>query len=230
MSAFYTSSQTVATSKAQVGSGPLLQTSLDGTDGTLKVVDVPLGAAAASGPLCAANWFSGGAVAIQGMYAFDTATPAVDVINAGVLGSVVADWANTASPHSYLNAIKSIAPDLTIIMPRINDMNAGTSISAFSASLSAIVTEAKKYGDVHLVNAAAVNNGASGVATAAVSDTYTAAIKQVASSMSLPQITDLEASLGPWSSGSYYDNLHPLKAQHALMGQKVANDVLALIA
>lgn len=226
---FLFQSPTVATFNTQVGSGPVSVASPDGSDGALNVITASLSGAAAPSQGCAAGWKSGGAVAIQGFYAYDSASPAVDVINAGISGSVAADWAATNTAHAYLNGIKALAPDLTIIMARINDMDAGTDLTAFSASLSAVVTEAAKYGDVLLVNDAAVNNGASGVASKAVSDTYTAAIKQVASLKGLPPVTDLEASLGVWNVTDYYDSLHPLKAKHILMGQKIASDVLSYI-
>ncbi len=62
-----------------------------------------------------------------------------------------------------------------------------------------------------------------------VRDTYTAAISSVASAAGLPPITDLEVAFGAWSSGAYYDALHPLKARYAAMGQKVAADVMGYI-
>jgi hypothetical protein len=169
---------------------------------------------------------NGEVLVLQGLMAYDSQTPALDIINASVRGSGVQDWANTASPHSYLNSFATIDADLTIIVPPINDLVGGTALSTFQASLDAVVAKAKQYGDVLLGNAASIRiGGPNNRPSQATRDTYTAAMEAVRVKYGLPPIMDFQ-TLGPWDAALYRDDLHQLRARSQAMGQYAAATLL----
>lgn len=69
-------------------------------------------------------------------------------------GSKVSDYATLTSPYLGCGFLDLIQPDLTVVSEIINDINAGTTASAYNASLSTIASKAALYGDVVLMTSA----------------------------------------------------------------------------
>lgn len=92
------------------------------------------------------------ALAIRSWRPFNTALPAIDILNHASRGAKSADQASSsASNWNNLDALKYDAPDLTVINLGLNDMNTGVSADAYRASLLTIITAAKISGDVLLL-------------------------------------------------------------------------------
>jgi hypothetical protein len=168
----------------------------------------------------------GSVVVLQGAYMYNSTIPAVDIINAGIRGSGITDWINNAYSHSTLACLAAVDPDITFIMPPINDLLGGTSVADFKAKLQILITEAMKYGDVVLINAAAIRVGGPNNRPAqSARDAFTAAMNELIVTNNLTPLIDLEALLGAWDSTMYYDDLHPLKAKYGQMGYAVAEEI-----
>lgn len=117
---------------------------------------------------------------IIGVIAYDSTASAADVVQACMQGSKVLDWANTTNAWGWRNCIASVAPDLTIISPGINDWNTGTTIGgtatagSFLGDLHSLVTTCKLYGEVMIVSGLVSQHSAVSRAT---QKSYTDALK-----------------------------------------------------
>lgn len=92
---------------------------------------------------------------LAGMIAWDSTKPSIDIANLGVSG-VKASWQATNARLNWINTSTvpgALRPDLTVINIGSNDMIASgpTDITAFTASVQAVITRAKLSGDVILV-------------------------------------------------------------------------------
>jgi lysophospholipase L1-like esterase len=109
-----------------------------------------------------------GYVRIAGVVAWNSASAAVDVINLGWSGSTAANWNSTTDPWSPLNAVQTLAPDLTIIKLGINDWQTGATLANYRAGLTALIARARLTGDVMLCSP----NQTAGAALTTTQDTY----------------------------------------------------------
>ena len=91
-----------------------------------------------------------GIIQIIGVEPFLSGTKQVLVGNAGVGGSLSTQWFSSAASGA-LPAIKTFAPDLTVISLGINDANSGVTNANFYSNIQAIISTATLTGDVLLV-------------------------------------------------------------------------------
>ena len=126
------------------------------------------GKATATATLGAHTWnvqrTGGGFLNFVGMLAYDSTTPAVDVINGGAFGTVSAYHASTNASTINASAMLSvILPDLVIIQLGSNDLNTGVDVATYTANILSIIAAAKAVGaDVVLEVATFGNSGGYG--------------------------------------------------------------------
>ncbi|MGV0964181.1 MAG: SGNH/GDSL hydrolase family protein [Polynucleobacter sp.] len=83
--------------------------------------------------------------------AWNSAVPAIDLINNAGQGLTSAQQAAAGSGYKALDALGFDAPDLTIVKLGLNDAAQGVSAASYVANLRAIITKARLTGDVLLV-------------------------------------------------------------------------------
>lgn len=158
-----------------------------------------------------------------GALAYDSAVPAIDVINIGCGSATTSNLAAQTNPWSMSNAITTLAPDLTIITIGINDDLQSVSSSSMSASLQTAVTAALTTGDVWIGRPTPIS--------ASLVD-YTSVYQALALSNSCTYV-DLKTAFG----GSYTaandaslmaDANHPNSDGNALWAGFLARRLLAL--
>ena len=157
---------------------------------------------------------------------YNSAVPAVDVINAGcatlTVGTSSTGLARSDTPYASASAITYIAPDLTIICCTINDANAATSPTTYAASMQSVITNCKLSGDVILLagfesnfNAFPANNRA----------LLLAQLQALAATNNCLYVTP-DIVIGGWTSndalGLMYDNFHPTANGYQRLADMVA--------
>ena len=149
-----------------------------------------------------------GTVRIAGVIAWNSAAPAVDVVNLGWSGSTAVGWNNATDPWSPLNAIGTLAPDLTIIKLGINDWQTNVTLANFKAGLNALITRARLTGDVMLCSP----NQTGGSALSTAQDTYIDALRDIVDSANV-RMSDGYVFHGTYAAlngaGKMFDTLHP---------------------
>jgi lysophospholipase L1-like esterase len=130
------------------------------------------------------------AIVIQGLVLWDSTTPAIDIYNVGRFGTKAsAEWQSNSLPWSALNAIQTIAPNLTVISLGSNDLLGLVDVPTFTASIQTLINAAKAGGgSVVLVNPTKGQQPAYGDATAQVA--YSAALLQLAYANDVPLIDE----------------------------------------
>lgn len=120
------------------------------------------------------NVVGGGATQfyMMGVMAYDSTTPAIDIIQAGNYGSTVSTWTSNSSiapGPSFAGAtglLAKMAPDLVVVDLTINDANTGTTAASYTANLAILVQAIQANGaDVLLVSGTPSNTSATGIAT-----------------------------------------------------------------
>jgi len=176
---------------------------------------------------------SGGAVNIVGAEAFNSAAPAINLLNMGWSGSDSSDWASTTASRSPRNALPVIAPDATFLLIGNNDLVAGRSPSDFVANMTSVIQGAKLSGDAVLIAPQFINPATlitSGPSTGQAvgqpaQDAYAAALKQLALDADCP-LLNWQARIGSYAQGvadgAYADDLHVARFVHAPFGRFVA--------
>jgi lysophospholipase L1-like esterase len=161
-----------------------------------------------------------GAIYIQAFRCY-SATPRLEIINAGWGDSRVAHWIQAVNGWDALYFIDAIAPDLSIIDLTINDWNSATDLTTYSSNLQTLITRCKLTGNVILMTGNPSNTGAA-------QSSYVAAVASLATSNSVPLI-DIWTLWGSWASansnGWMFDALHPNAAGYA----QIASTVLPYI-
>lgn len=149
-----------------------------------------------------------GTVRIAGVIAWNSAAAAVDVINLGWSGSTAVSWNSTIDPWSPLNAIQTLAPDLTIIKLGINDWTNSVTLANFRAGLNALIARARLTGDVMLCSP----NQTGGAALTTAQDTYIDVLRDVVDSANV-RMSDGYVFHGTYAAlngaGKMFDTLHP---------------------
>lgn len=158
---------------------------------------------------------TGGTIYIAGIHCYNSAENVVDVFNLGWYGSKVSQWHVTTNGWSTGNALPILAPDLSVICLTINDWNAATDTSAYTASMQALIDVAKTTGDVILMTGVPSSTSSASVEQQA---TYNAICASLAASNDI-QIIDLTERWGSYvesnALGYYADGLHPLAIGYA---------------
>ena len=171
-----------------------------------------------------------GVIILVGVIAYNSTVPAVDVINCGWSGSLSTNWNVATWPWSPINAITTIAPDMTRINLGINDWDAAqrTDITTFQTNIATITTTAKASGDVMLTKPFPSDVS---VASVAVQQQFCAAIGAVATAQSC-EILDLQARFIDYVAAAAAgftsnDNYHPSLEGYSDIAEPLAAWALA---
>ncbi len=163
---------------------------------------------------------------IIGIDTYDSATKKLSIWNMGQSGTKVADWVLAVNPWDKLNALGTVAPDLTIIDLGINDWTAGTDPTTFAANYQTLITKAQLSGDCILMVPVPSSTSSASTATQTI---YADIIRGLA----VTNTCALVDMIYPWGSytisnglGYMYDNLHPLPAGYADMARSVYNQLV----
>lgn len=89
-----------------------------------------------------------GALFIGAVITWNSAVPAIDMIQAGWYGSIAGSWDDTTPAFAPMACLAAFAPDLTVVNLTINDSNAGTAIGTYKAAMAQIVETGQASGDV----------------------------------------------------------------------------------
>lgn len=171
-------------------------------------------------------------LAICSVRAWDSGTPALDIVVDAACGATAAQQGSATTPYaagwSNLAHLRFEAPDLTIVNLGINDDLQGVDPDATMAALGAIVAAARESGDVLLV-------APHGFDTARVPDTVqaarNAATRQLAARNGVACLSLYDA-FGPFAATApmLVDGLHPTAdfyariaaLHHAALGAMIA--------
>ncbi len=167
------------------------------------------------------NGTSGFGVFIDSISVSNSATKQISTYVAGWSGGTAANLSDTSNAYSSLNALKTLAPDLTVIMIGNNDWDASTSISTFSTNLQSIITAAKQSGDVVLVSDAP---SAASAAPIAQQQEYINTMSTLAASnnINFVNLTQLWGSYTQANSNGWMANtVHPNGAGYAQIAAAV---------
>jgi lysophospholipase L1-like esterase len=210
----------------QINSGAATQISENGTDDLIKTVATDT---KGSNTLKIAR-VSGNAY-FHGAIAYDSATPAVDVLNFGV-GSATSTTLNGSSkPWSANNAMADYAPDVVIYSAGINDYsfaNYSISKATYETNLRAMLTAWTAVADVILCIPPPSSSARSPLV---LQLEYNNITRKVAAEYNLPLFDFVQA----WASfvdsnamGYMFDTVHPNSLGYATMGMMLGT-VLATV-
>lgn len=166
-----------------------------------------------------------GVLGITAIVTWDSTTPAIDILQAGMIGATATTFTSTTSgnPWDILPSISAYAANLTVIQLTINDSVTNTNLATYAANLQTIVNRAKLTGDVILES----GYPSLGINAAA----YVTQAQQVAANSAIPFLdvtyrwTDYATSNG---LGWMFDSLHPNAVGYQDCGQFEAS-VLAVV-
>lgn len=158
---------------------------------------------------------TGGAVYVRGITTRDSTTPRVLCFNGGLSGLLAAEACYSVNGFDDAYLIDTIDADLHFINLIINDSNAGTSLSAYTASLETVVNRCAAVGDVVMV----VSCGSS------PEPANYAAYKAAVYSFGLP-VVDLSERWGLYADanaqGLMFDTVHPGNVGYMEFGAAMA--------
>lgn len=148
---------------------------------------------------------------IAGWNCYNSAVPAVDILNGGIGGSKAGDWLGATYPWSPLNALaQGYHPSLTIVFLDINDWENAVPVATFAANLQTFLSSIPATSDIVLMSA----HETGGTASAAAQQPYRGAIRSLASSNNCV-LVEWANLLGSYAeanaSGLMADTLHPNK-------------------
>jgi hypothetical protein len=153
---------------------------------------------------------------MQGIRAYDSTTPAVDVLIGAWGGSATAGWVDNSKTITAINGLKYFAPDLTIIELGSNDEEALVSIPTIIANLQTLFNAANISGDVYFAMHYPCNTTNIIAAQAAL----LAAEQTLAGSTYA--FRDLLTQYGSWAAANakllMFDNLHGNATQQNQIG------------
>jgi hypothetical protein len=158
---------------------------------------------------------------LDGMIAWNSAVKEISVLRAGWQGALTSSF-NT-SPWFYLDGLKAVAPDLTLIASTRNDVTNATSIATYKSNYQTIINAALISGDVILVIEPMGNLTPTQYAP------YVQAVYDLGNVNSLPvidftQLWDVYANITTW----YADTTHPVGFAYGEMAREIANILMAL--
>lgn len=175
------------------------------------------------------NWASG-VCFWASIVGYNSSSKEISIYNMGWAASLAANWDASTYGWDPINAIALVAPDLTFIDLTINDWNAGTNLSTYSAEIQALITAAKASGDVILMSGNPSDPTFGSDASLATQQTYVAAMETLAYSNNVPMIDVWTLFGGTWSgpntSGWMFDSLHPNGTGYGMIAGYV-NEALA---
>lgn len=150
-----------------------------------------------------------GQMFIIGIVAYDSTVAGLDVVQTAVYGATAATFTPAVNVYDAINALKFLAPALTIINLTINDSNAQTALATYSANLQTVTTAAKVSGDCMYVVGAPSNTAQAtdGTLGQYVSVIYTLAVLNNCAVVNLATRWVSYAVTNPILP--YFDALHP---------------------
>lgn len=156
------------------------------------------------------NWvWVSGTCYLLGIDAYNSAVKTVQVWNAGQSGGKMVNLVDTTAGYSALNALHSLAPNLTIINVGINDWNALTDLNTWTSQYQTLINTALTVGDVMLVTPVPSAISATPLSTQYL---YVQKINDLARLNNLP-LVDLWTRFTSYEIqnplGMYFDTLHP---------------------
>lgn len=164
-----------------------------------------------------------GALYLLAIIAYDSTTPAIDIIQAGVYGATSANWNSTGQAWHPILMFPTLLADLTIDQLTINDSNGGTTPATYTTNMQAVITAELLSGDVILESGIPSNTTQATNGTLAA---IIAALRALAVGNKLP-FFDINAR---WTSYvvtnpimPYFDLLHATTVGYADVGQMEAN-------
>lgn len=165
-----------------------------------------------------------GNVVIEGIVAYLSTTPAIDIISLATAGITAGYYSTNSNSWGMRSVLPVITPDLTLIELTTNDSNTSTGVSTYTANLQTLIIAAQLTGDVVLASGISYTG-----AGAANLPAYIAAAKTLAAQNNI-QYFDLNARQGSYtllnSLGLMYDTIHP----NALGYQDVAQYFATMLA
>jgi hypothetical protein len=165
-----------------------------------------------------------GGFLLMGVKAYNSTTPAIDIVNCGWPGSTTANWNDGTFVWSPLNAIQYHAPHLTIIELGPNDWNNSVSVATSVANLQAIITTAKLSGDVLIVGPPQSNPATK--ASAASQAQFLAAYQSLALANNVSYVSWADR-FGSWASanaaGYMFDDIHGNQIMYSDFGDRLVS-------
>jgi lysophospholipase L1-like esterase len=167
---------------------------------------------------------------VLGIIATNSAKKEVSFINGGSCSALAADFGDNAANGPWeptLFAPNNLAPDITFIDLTINDWNAATNTTNYTASLQRIITAAKATGDCVLMTGNPSEFSVGSDANQTTQRLYSNIVLSLAQSNNCVAI-DVQAAFGggSWTGanalGLTADNLHPSVAGYAVIAGWVA--------
>ena len=174
---------------------------------------------------------SGGAsVRVVGAVLHDSQRPAVEIYNGGWSGVTAANLNAAANPWDYRAALATIAPDLTLTLVGLNDMNPANvvSVASYAENRRQVLAAARLSGDaIELLP----NPASAALTPLATQADYVEAARAVAREAGVP-VVDLPAAFVSYAAaaarGLYYDIIHPGSAGQWLIAREAYKVIDAL--
>lgn len=162
-----------------------------------------------------------GTMYLAGVIAYDSTTPAIDVVTSGYASGLVSDISGPAgNPWSCINVLGVYKPSLTVIALRINDWLFHNSVTSYQANLTALVNAVLAAGSDVVLLGSPPSNGSVQSAPQTDQEQYNIAQRAVALATNVPLI-DVAKSWASYSANLMSDGVHPKQIGYS----KYANDV-----
>lgn len=165
---------------------------------------------------------------IQGILAYNSQQPSVNIINAGWGGSTTANWLINSPAYEPFPLIPVFNQEVTIIDLGINECNSSGPASTFKTNMQSLITQALTANSGNTNVILQMMNPVSGSCTAALQQAYATALYQLAASNNVCLID----KLARWQSytnantlGFMGNTLHPNQLGYADIAQSLINTI-----
>lgn len=169
-----------------------------------------------------------GSDSFMGAKTWNSSALGIEFNGMGFTGSTVADWTDTASPRSPINALQTHAPKATFIMLGNNDVVAGVAPATYKTSKRSLIDVAKLSGDCVIISPQYVNTT---LASQSAQDAYKQVDIELSAEADVPMISVADM-FGTYADGSvkgfYADSLHLSRKAHNLLGTQLGRYLLGL--
>lgn len=172
-----------------------------------------------------------------GAIAYNSAVPAIDVMNCGRFGVQTSGYTTNSFLWNSFNTLAYIAPDLTIIAMAANELaNNSVPPSTFTSNMQTLITQAKLSGDVLLCVEVMGDTTGNAWGSASNQAAYIDAIYQLAIANDCPLINENGIASGLTATGGYpiananglmADGIHENARLNAILANTYA-DVLSM--
>lgn len=159
---------------------------------------------------------------VVGAVLHDSERPAVEICNGGWSGVTAGHLVASGNPWDYRAALSAIAPDLTLTLVGLNDMNPANAVSVatYADNRRELVAAARAWGDaIEMLP----NPAAAALAPLATQARYVEAARRVAREADVPCV-DLPAAFVSYAVGQarglYHDIIHPGSAGQWLIARE----------